>query len=192
MIGWLASLVLAPLILLWLGASWAGRLAVGLVTGRWIRTLASASILGLVFLMTTGVSAGDALLGLAVGLLLALMSPVARGRPDLRKLPARVMRVFPLVWAMLREVERGIALNTRVLLGLSSPEKAGVIELPLEDRTEAGTTLTGLLVTAAPGTMMVCVERRRMLVHALDASDPEAVRSSLQDLYRRYQRPVLP
>ena len=35
-------------------------------------------------------------------------------------------------------------------------------------------------------------EKRVMLIHAIDAADPDAVRESQQEFYRRYQRRVFP
>lgn len=194
MIGWLTSLVLAPLILVGLGAAWAARIALGLVTGRWIATAALGALLALVFLMTVGASGDNAALALGVGLCLAMVRPIARGRPDLRRVPRRVLHVVPLAGAMLVEIARGSLLMTQILLGLRSTRRAGLIEVPLGDRSEAGATLSGLLATTAPGTMLVDIDwsSRRMLVHAIDAGDLEQTRESLQRLYRRRQRPVLP
>jgi multisubunit Na+/H+ antiporter MnhE subunit len=50
--------------------------------------------------------------------------------------------------------------------------------------------ITGL----APGTFFVDVDRERgvVLIHVIDAGDPEAFRREQEDFYRRYQRGVFP
>jgi multisubunit Na+/H+ antiporter MnhE subunit len=51
-----------------------------------------------------------------------------------------------------------------------------------------------LVSALSPGTFLVDVdeEDRTMLVHVLDASDPDAVRAEFEAFYRRYQRRVFP
>lgn len=194
MIGWLPSFVLMPLILLGLGAKWAAGLAYALVTFRWLGPAASALLLATVFVMTVGFSAANVLLGLGVGLLLVIRRPALKKRPHVRTVLRGAFGIVALAAAMLVEIAKGVALNVRLLLNLRSPERADIVEVPLGERTEAGITLSGLLITAAPGMMMVGVDRasRKMLVHALDASDPVAVCRSVEKLYHRYQKRVLP
>ena len=45
-----------------------------------------------------------------------------------------------------------------------------------------------------PGSFFVDVDRERgvVLIHVLDASDPEAFRGQQEDFYRRYQSKVFP
>lgn len=192
MIGWLAILVLAPLMIVGLGAAWAGRLVLTVLQGRWLGVVALGALIGFVYLATVGASAADAAVAIVIGVALALS--LGRARPDLRGLPRRVAHTPGLVGAVLLETVRGTVLMTKVLLGVRSWRRAGLVDMSLEGRSEAGLTLTGLIVTVAPGTMLVAVDwrSRRMLIHAMDVSDPEAVRRSIQSLYHRHQRPVLP
>jgi multisubunit Na+/H+ antiporter MnhE subunit len=46
----------------------------------------------------------------------------------------------------------------------------------------------------SPGTFFVDVDRKRgvVLIHVIDASDPEAFRRHQESVYRRYQSKVFP
>jgi multisubunit Na+/H+ antiporter MnhE subunit len=50
------------------------------------------------------------------------------------------------------------------------------------------------LTTLSPGSVLVDIDwqRRDMLLHVIDASDPDAVRADLERFYDRYQRRVFP
>jgi multisubunit Na+/H+ antiporter MnhE subunit len=54
--------------------------------------------------------------------------------------------------------------------------------------------VSAFLAAFTPDTLLVGVdeEKRVMLIHAIDAADPDAVRESQQEFYRRYQRRVFP
>lgn len=194
MIGWLAALVLAPLFVVGLGAAWAGRLVLAVLHGRWIRVVALGALVALVYLATVGASAADAAVALVIGALLALADPLAHGFSAVRRLPRRVVQAPRLVGAVFLEMVRGTVLMTKVVVGVRSWRRAGLVDVPLDERTEAGATLSGLIVTVAPGTLLVDIDWRseRMIVHTMDASDPDGVRASIQRMYHRYQKPVLP
>jgi multisubunit Na+/H+ antiporter MnhE subunit len=53
---------------------------------------------------------------------------------------------------------------------------------------------TALALTLSPGEVLVDIDRSRgvMLVHVIDAHDPDAVRARHDHFYRRYQRGVFP
>ncbi len=57
-----------------------------------------------------------------------------------------------------------------------------------------GVAVTGLLVTLAPGSVLIDVdwEAGLILFHMFDASDPAATRGAIERFYERYQRPVFP
>ena len=59
-------------------------------------------------------------------------------------------------------------------------------------RTPLGIAVNSLVIALPPGSFMVDVdyEKQVMLIHVLDASDPDAVREGFQEFYRRYQRHV--
>jgi multicomponent Na+:H+ antiporter subunit E len=81
-----------------------------------------------------------------------------------------------------------------VTLHLRRLESPGVVAVPMGERTATGVAVSALVTTLSPGTFLVDVDEERgvMLIHAIDAGDPDAVRESHQEFYRRYQRDVFP
>jgi multisubunit Na+/H+ antiporter MnhE subunit len=70
----------------------------------------------------------------------------------------------------------------------------GIVPIPIAERTPLGVTITSLVTTLSPGTFLVDVDEadRSMLMHVIDASNPDAVREEYEVFYRRYQRHVFP
>jgi multicomponent K+:H+ antiporter subunit E/multicomponent Na+:H+ antiporter subunit E len=68
------------------------------------------------------------------------------------------------------------------------------VRVPLGRRSKASTGLSGMVLTLSPGTFLIDVdwEKREMLVHAIDASDPEGMREGYDRLYENIQRHVVP
>jgi multisubunit Na+/H+ antiporter MnhE subunit len=51
-----------------------------------------------------------------------------------------------------------------------------------------------LIATASPGSVLLDIdsERRVMIFHAIDASDPDGFREEMSRFYRRFQRGAVP
>ncbi|HEV2770998.1 MAG TPA: Na+/H+ antiporter subunit E [Solirubrobacteraceae bacterium] len=81
-----------------------------------------------------------------------------------------------------------------VVLGLRPLRTAGIVELPVDDRSEAGAVVSALALTLSPGDLLVDFdwEREVALMHVLDARDPDALRRRWREDYERRQREVLP
>ena len=161
-----------------------GRLAwVVLLTGVYLLSLGSLDPL-------------DAAEGLVLATVLSLGLRGRLERPQGAG-PSLVGRIaaFPLlVGGLLIDVLRGTWDVTLRVLGLRPVECPGIVLVPIGERTELGMAVTGLLAGLSPGSMLVEVDsdRRAMLFHVIDASDPDAVRDHLDRFYRRYQRRVFP
>ncbi|HWV87596.1 MAG TPA: Na+/H+ antiporter subunit E [Capillimicrobium sp.] len=80
------------------------------------------------------------------------------------------------------------------ILHLRSVRHAGLVRVPIGERTDRGIAVSGLVISLSPGAVLVDVDwdRRDLIVHVIDASDPDDVRARLQRFYDRYQRRVLP
>jgi len=54
--------------------------------------------------------------------------------------------------------------------------------------------VSSVAISLTPGELVVDLdwERRVMLVHALDAADPDRIRAEQRHLYERFQRAVFP
>lgn len=113
-----------------------------------------------------------------------------RGVPILRRVAAFV----PFCLAVFREVLVGTWEVTLVTLHLRPLSNPGIVEVPIGERTPAGVAVWAVVAGLPPGSFFVDMDRERevVLIHAIDASDPEAFRKQQEDFYRRYQRNVFP
>lgn len=102
---------------------------------------------------------------------------------------------FPLfVLATVREVIVGTWLVARHVVGLQPLEHPGIVRIPIGERTPVSRGMAGYVLTVSPGTFLIDVddETNELLVHAIDASDPDALRRHYQSLYQGYERHVVP
>ena len=162
----------------------AGRLAwVALLTGVYLLSLGSVDPL----------DAAEGLV-LATVLSLGLRGRLERPQGAGPSLAGRIAAFPLLVGGLLVDVLRGTWDVALRVLGLRPVECSGIVLVPIGERTELGVAVTGLLAGLSPGSMLVEVDsqRRAMLFHVIDASDPDAVRDQLDRFYRRYQRRVFP
>jgi multicomponent K+:H+ antiporter subunit E/multicomponent Na+:H+ antiporter subunit E len=147
-----------------------------------------------IYLLALGrVSLGDIVVGLIISATLLLLLD-HRGEPvQDPPLGRRLLGFIPFVLA----ASYDIALRTwdvaMIVLG-RRPAAPDYVEVPIGPRTRIGVAVTGLLVTLAPGSVLIDVdwERNTMLFHVFDASEPDTFRASLARFYERYQRWVFP
>lgn len=161
--------------------------------------LLSAGVLAVVYALTL---ASLHPLDLALGFLLGLgLTVLGRRLPDAggdrRGAPTPLGRLLgspAFLGALLADVVRGtwdVALRVLHLRGVEHP---GIVLVPLGERTPIGVAVSALSTTLSPGSVLVDVDwaHRAMLVHVIDASDPDAIRAQHQRFYERYQRRVFP
>jgi multisubunit Na+/H+ antiporter MnhE subunit len=157
----------------------------------WVAVLAAVYLLALGSAHPLDLAFGLVLAAaLSFGLRGRLQRPQGEGPP----LAARVAAAPLLLAAVAAEVARGTWDVALRVLGLRPVEHPGIVAIPIGERTELGVAVTGLLVGLSPGSLLLDVdrERRAMLFHVIDASDPDAVRAQLDRFYQRYQRRVFP
>lgn len=102
---------------------------------------------------------------------------------------------FPaLALATAVNIARGTVQVSRVVLGKTSSREADFVEVLAGDRTADGVVISGLLDTLSPGTVLIDIDpvAHTWTIHAIEASDDEAVRADLDRFYERFQRPVWP
>jgi multisubunit Na+/H+ antiporter MnhE subunit len=139
----------------------------------------------------------DLLLGavLSAALLLFLRSYVwgTRTTPE-PSLLGRAAAFVPFAIATARDILVGTWEVTLVTLHARRLTSSGIVAVPIGERTPTGVAASALVSTLSPGTFLVDVdeERKVMLIHSIDASDPDAVRAAHQEFYRRYQKSVFP
>jgi multicomponent K+:H+ antiporter subunit E/multicomponent Na+:H+ antiporter subunit E len=154
--------------------------------------------LGSVFALTlASADPVDLTLGTLVGgaLLLALGDRLRLGPAG--PLPPFAQRVvwFPVfAGAIVADVVQGTWEVALRVLHARRLEQPGLVRIPIGERSERGVAVSALATTLSPGTVLVDVdwERRDLLLHVIDASDPDAVRARLQRFYDRFQRKVFP
>jgi multisubunit Na+/H+ antiporter MnhE subunit len=97
-----------------------------------------------------------------------------------------------MVLSTAAEVVRGTWRTARFCLG--APAKPGFVEIPRGDRSPARVALWGVLTGEAPDEYPVDADADRnvLLVHVLDARDPDAVRARHARADERWQRTVVP
>ncbi|CAN5375533.1 Na+/H+ antiporter subunit E [soil metagenome] len=102
---------------------------------------------------------------------------------------------FPIfVYAVLRDVAVGTIEVAGYSLGMRDADYQGIVAVPIGERTRSGVAISAWATTISPGTALVDVdwEAGQMLIHVMDARDPEKVRTFHQRFYDRYQRQVFP
>ncbi|MCY1030020.1 Na+/H+ antiporter subunit E [Corallococcus sp. BB11-1] len=131
---------------------------------------------------------------LAVGVMrlfpLAGLPPVVSERERWR----RLLRMPRFVWALGVLLVRSSAHVLGIIFGRGRVDQAGVVDVPMGERTARGVQVSSWAMSLAPGTVLLELdwERRVMRMHALDASDPDKLRQEQENFYQRYQRAVFP
>jgi multicomponent K+:H+ antiporter subunit E/multicomponent Na+:H+ antiporter subunit E len=162
------------------------------------RAIRVSLALGLVYVLTlASTDPVDMATGVLLGaLLVALLHDKLRLGPKgvLPSLASRALWLPVFIGAVFADVARGSWQVTSHVLHLRPLQRPGIVRIPLGDRTDRGVAVSALASTLSPGSVLIEIdwERRDMLMHFIDASDPEAVRADLQRFYDRYQRRVFP
>ena len=163
-----------------------GRVASGIL----LRTCGLAAIY---LLVLTSLDPGDIGVGLLLGLAIVL---------GLRahSIDSRVHRPVPVVLRAAVALVAGTALE--VVLGswrvvrfcLNGAARPGFVEIPRDDRSHRGVALWGVMTGEAPDEYPVDVDDERgvLIVHLVDASDPDAVRERHHRVHERSLRHLVP
>jgi len=146
-------------------------------------------------LVLTSVHPGDVLTGLVLSVLLVVAGRRIRplGPPVDEPLPRRLAGVPGLIFGTLVD----LAVSTwRTALWCLSPRRttSGLVTVPIPPCGAPSAAAWGVRVGITPDTVVVELdeERGRVLLHVIDASDPDAVRSEQLRSYERRQRRVFP
>jgi multicomponent Na+:H+ antiporter subunit E len=107
---------------------------------------------------------------------------------------ARIV-AFPLfAAAVIRDMTVGTWDVALIVLHLRPLRSPGIVAIPFGERTQVGAAVSALVATISPGELLVDIDRERrvMLLHVIDATDPDEVRRRHQVFYERFQRRVFP
>lgn len=150
----------------------------------------AAGLLAIYLLVLTSVHPGDVIVGGAVALAITigLGSSSRRGSSS----PVRWLRaVAGTVLQTGGEVVVGTWRTARFCLG--GRGNPGFVEIPRGRRSNHGIAMWGVLTGAAPDEVPVHVDAKRgvLVVHLVDASDPEGVRTRHRRAYEQWHRDVV-
>jgi len=154
---------------------------------RWLpHPLLTLTLILLWLFLVNEIGPGHLLLGTALGILIPyLTAGFWPNRPRLRRpllLGAYLARVLSDI--LLANVE-----VARLVLGPMQRLSPAFIEVPLDLRDEFAITLLANTVSLTPGSVSadISADRRTLLVHVLDAPDPDAL---VGEIKARYEAPL--
>jgi multisubunit Na+/H+ antiporter MnhE subunit len=150
------------------------------------------ALMGIYLLVMTSAKPGDVVTGLVLGLVLAVaLRPRLPGRRPATPPLAGLVALGPVLALTAVEIARGSWRTARFCLrGGGHP---GLVEIPRGDRSRHSVALWGVLTGEAPDEIPVDVDEERdvLIVHLVDASDPDAVRERHRRAYEQAQRKVV-
>ena len=163
---------------------------------RMVSVLAIGGLTGIYLLVLTSVRPGDVAVGVVLSALL-----VAFGRrriaplgapPDVR-LGRRLAAVAALLGGTLVDLARS-TWRTAAWCVHPGRSRPGLVTVTIPSCTPSSAAVWGVRVGITPDSLVVELDetRGRMLLHVLDAGDPEAVRAEQRRSYERRQRGVFP
>lgn len=155
----------------------------------------TAGLAAVYLLVLTSIDPGDvaaaALLGLGVALVLRGPREPRPAELNGTPWPSRVAAFVGMLIATGIEVVIG---SWRVVVfSLGRSGNPGFVEIPREGRSPGQVALWGILTGEAPDEVPVDVDPERdvLIVHLVDASDPEAVRARHRRSHERWHRHVV-
>ncbi|KJS43257.1 Na+/H+ antiporter subunit E [Roseovarius sp. BRH_c41] len=128
---------------------------------------------------------GNLVLGTILGLIIPVItSPYWPNRPRLSSLPRIVEYVLIVLWDI---CVANVQVAMIILFKTNANTKPAWISIPLELRTPEAITVLAGTITMTPGTVSsdLSADGRSLLVHCLDAPDPDAVRDDIKARYER-------
>ena len=147
----------------------------------------SVMLLGRWLLLVNSVSPGHLLLGT----LLAWLIPLYTARfwtaqMRIRK-PMLLVRFFATVLYDIVVANVSVA---RVVVGPMSKVSSGFIRMPLRVRGNVAISLLANTISLTPGTLSAFLseDRTELVIHALQADDPDAI---IDEIRTRYEQPLL-
>lgn len=154
-----------------------------------------AALTAIYLLVLTSVAPGDVLVGIVVSASLVAAGRRIRPlgpRPDVPL--ARRLAGAPALVAGTAVDLVGSTWRTAAWCLRPARTAAGLVTVPIPPCTPSSAAAWGIRVGLTPDTVVVELdeERGRMLLHVIDARDPDAVRADQLDSYERRQRRVFP
>jgi multisubunit Na+/H+ antiporter MnhE subunit len=139
-------------------------------------------------LVVNSVAPGDLFVGGVLGLAVAFALRSEHEREHSEPALVRARATAGTLAQTASEVVRGTWRTARFCLGGAA--RPGLVEIPRGERSPAAVALWGVLTGEAPDEYPVDLDAERdvLIVHLVDASDPQAVRARHEHTYDTWQR----
>ncbi len=167
-----------------------------------MRHLLSVALLTLVYLFTlASFHPWDVALGIIFAMVVLRLFRQVLQNPDDQSgqetTPSLTARIaaFPLFcFAVGWEIVVATWYVAKLVLNIEPMGIPGIVAVPIGERSRLGVVVSSIATTLSPGTLLIDIdwEAGAMLIHVIDAGDPDAVRANHQRFYERYQRRVFP
>jgi multicomponent K+:H+ antiporter subunit E len=136
-------------------------------------------------MLVNQVTSGSLLLGLVFGIVIPILTgPYWPNRPKLK----RPLKFIPFALLVLWDICVANIAVARIILFRRKPDiHSAWISVPLDLTSPEAITVLAGTITMTPGTVSSDVSAcgRALLVHCLDAPDPDAVRDQIKQRYER-------
>lgn len=136
-------------------------------------------------MLVNDVTAGSLLLGLIFGILIPILTgPYWPDRPKLKRPLKFIAFALIVLWDI---CVANIVVAKIILFRRNAEIRSQWISIPLELTSPEAITVLAGTITMTPGTVSADVSAcgRALLVHCLDADDPDAVRDEIKTRYER-------
>ena len=136
-------------------------------------------------LLTNTPSSGAVAFGLILGILIPILTaPYWPKRPVMQKPYRMVSYILIVVWDI---IVANVQVALIVLFKSNAKMQPNWVCIPLDLRTPEAIAILAGTITLTPGTVSADLsdEGHSLLVHALDAPDPAAVREEIKERYER-------
>jgi len=162
------------------------------------RLVVAVLVLSAVYLLTlASLDPVDLVVGVVLALIVvALFAPelLRRGGPTPGNMLRRLIATPWMLVGLIRNIVTGTISVALIVVGLRPLRQPGIVAIPFGERTRLGIIVSALETTLSPGTYLVDIDWQKhvMLIHAIDASDPDHVRAEHEEFYQRFQKGVFP
>lgn len=136
-------------------------------------------------LLINGFSSGTVAFGLILGTVIPILTAAYWPRRPVIRKPLRVLEYILIVlWDI---IVANVQVAIIVVFKRNADMASNWVAIPLELRTPEAIAVLAGTITLTPGTVSADLsdEGHALLVHALDAPDPDAVRDSIKIRYER-------
>jgi multisubunit Na+/H+ antiporter MnhE subunit len=134
----------------------------------------------------------DMLMGSVLSILLLLAyrkSILPAYKPETEFVVHLLVRVPVFTWYLAGDILKGTWQVAMYVVGIRKLEHPGIVKVPFGNHSDSAVGFVGHLITVSPGSFVVDIDwdDRTMLVHYIDASEPDKLRQSVDKYYRLWE-----